>query len=169
MNSEEEEYVELRKLAQEVGIKADTLRKQIDRRIYDSIPINKGKEPTKIIHGRKYCSKGLATAIRLSRPLKEMKEKGQYVAVDEYGYLNADDFESNFEFLKKKLINDLKHDDRYTSKTEKIINNIDSLFSKLVEAYKNFEPHDPLEKGTVVGVIGNTRIIAKKVSKKSKK
>lgn len=171
MKLEDEEYFELRKLAQQVGIKADTLRTRVDRGYYSfkRIPIDHGDEPKKIINGKTYYSKGLALAILLYKPLKEMEEKGQNIAVDEYGYLDADDFKNNFKFLKKKLINDLKYDDRYTSKTGKIINSIDSLFSKLIEAYKNFEPHDDLDKGTVAGVIGNTRITAKKVSKNSKK
>ena len=69
----------------------------------------------------------------------------------------------------KKLVNDLKQDDRYTSKTKKIINNIDSLFNKLIRAYKNFEPHDDLDKGTVVGVFDNIRLVAKKNQKNQNK
>ena len=75
----------------------------------------------------------------------------------------------NLPLLKKKLVNDLKQDDRYTSKTKKIINNIDSLFNKLIRAYKNFEPHDDLDKGTVVGVFDNIRLVAKKNQKNQNK
>lgn len=171
MNSKNEEYYELRKLAQKIGVKADTLRVRVKRGYYDfkRIPIDHGKDPIKIINGRTYYSKGLAQAILLYKPFKKMEENGQSIEIDEYGYLNADDFKINFELLKKKLVNDLKQDDRYTSKTKKIINNIDSLFNKLIRAYKNFEPHDDLDKGTVVGVFDNIRLVAKKNQKNQNK
>lgn len=157
-------YVELNKLAQYVGVKADTLRKRINRGFYNSrrIPINKGEEPTKLIDGRTYCSDGLACAILLYEPLKKIKKEGKNIAPDEYGYLRPDDFKDNFNYLRKELINDLKSDDRYTKTTERIIDNIDDLFKILLEAYSKFEPHENLENDNVVGVFGDVRLIAKR-------
>lgn len=157
-------YVELNKLAQYVGVKADTLRKRINRGFYNSrrIPINKGEEPTKLINGKTYCSDGLACAVLLYEPLKKIKKEGKNIAPDEYGYLRPDDFKDNFNYLKKELINDLKSDDRYTKTTERIINNIDDLFKMLLEAYSKLEPHENLDDDSVIGVFGDVRLIAKR-------
>lgn len=163
-------YVELNKLAQYIGVKANTLYRRINRDFYNSrrIPINKGEEPTKLINGKTYCSDGLACAILLYDSLKKMKEEGKNIAPDEYGYLRPDDFKNNFNYLKKKLINNLKSDDRYTKATERIINNIGDLFSRLLEAYSEFEPHNNLEDDSVVGIIGNVRLVAKRNDKNRK-
>lgn len=155
-------YVGLKKLAQHINVKSNTLYRRIRRGEYDRIPIDKGEEPTKLINGKTYCSDGLACAVLLYEPLKKIKKEGKNIAPDEYGYLRPDDFKTNFSYLKKELINDLKSDDRYTKTTGRIIDNIDDLFKRLLEAYSELEPHENLDDDSVVGVFGDVRLIAKR-------
>lgn len=167
----DEYYFDLGEIAQYVGIKKDTLRKRIDRNFYNTrrVPINQGEEPTKPYHKKTCCSYGLMMSIITYEGFEKMKQHGQDIEVDEYGYLNADDFSENFNSLKKRLVNNLKSDDRYTKTTDGIITDISNLFGRLITAYKKFEPHDKLGKNTLAGIIGDTRVIAKKIEKKQEK